>query len=406
MEAEEMRALFEKQHTYENVPVAEGEMSPRERFEAIMDFSAFDRVIDTEFGYWRNTLTRWHNEGLPEEVNTNERADVFFGFDTWSRGVGVNSGLIEYFPEEILERTERHTVKYDGRRIKCKVFTDGTDTIPHYLDFPIKDRESYLPFKQRFLPQLHRRIPEAIDDIAERTRDRNYVLEIFAGSTAGLVRDLMGFEGFSIGICMQPELLDEILSDLGDLYETIAREVVKHLEIDLVAWWEDIAFKTGPIVPPDFFYEKCGPAYRRAMDVYRAHGTRYSYVDCDGDNRLLVPTWLDNGVNIIFPLEVNAGVHPESLRARYPGIRMKGGFDKVVLLRGRDAIRRELKRLQPLVNEGGFIPHVDHRVQADVPYRDYLYYLEAKRDLFGIPNQVLDMNDYREAAVSVGAGIA
>jgi hypothetical protein len=389
MEAEEMRALFEKRYTYENVPVARGEMSPRERFAAIMAFDKFDRIIDTEFGYWNNTLTRWHAEGLPKEVNSNEKADVFFGFDTWSRGIGVNSGLLEHFPVEVVERTERYTVMYDSRRIKCHVFTDGTDTIPHYLDFPIKDRESYLPFKERFLPEVHKRIPKDIATIAEKTRNRNYVTQLFAGSTAGLIRDLMGFEGFSIGICMQPELIDEFLSDLGDLYEAVAREVVKHLEVDLVAWWEDIAFKTGPIVPPDFFYGKCGPVYKRAMDIYRAHGTTHSYVDCDGDNRLLVPTWLDNGVDIIFPLEVNAGVHPESLRKRFPGVRMMGGFDKVVLLQGRDAIKKELLRLKPLVEDGGFIPHVDHRVQADVTYKDYLYYLEAKRDIFGLPGAVI-----------------
>lgn len=398
MEAEEMRALFEKKHSYENIPVADGEMSPRERFMAIMDFQKFDRLIDTEFGYWNNTLSRWHGEGLPREVNNNDKADVFFGFDVWSRGVGVNSGLIEHFPVEVVEDDGRHKVIYDSRRIKCKVFTDGTDTIPHYLDFPIKDRESYQPFKERFLPELHRRIPKNVAEIAEQTRDRNYILQLFAGSTAGLMRDLMGFEGFSIAICMQPDLIDEFLSDLGELYEAIATEVTRHLDLDLIAWWEDIAFKTGPIVPPDFFYEKCGPVYKRAMDIYRAHGTRYSYVDCDGDNRLLVPTWLDTGVNIIFPLEVNAGVHPEALRSRYENVRMMGGFDKVVLLQGQDAIRKELLRLKPLVEDGGFIPHVDHRVQADVSYRDYVYYLEAKRDIFGLPNTILDVEEAASVA--------
>ena len=67
---------------------------------------------------------------------------------------------------------------------------------------------------------------------------------------------------------------------------------------------------------------------------------------------------------------------------------MMGGVDKVVLKGSKDDIRRELLKLKPLVEEGGYIPHVDHRVQADVPYRNYLYYLETKRDLFGIPNKV------------------
>jgi len=347
-----------------------------------------DRIIDCEFGYWDNTLKRWHGEGLPVAVDSNDKADIFFGFDAWNKSIWADSNIRPGFPDEIIEKSDRYTVMYDWRRVKCQVFTDGTDTIPHYLDFPIKDRKSYLPFKERFLPKLHERIPADIARIAQSVRGRNYVLTSFAGSTAGWIRDLMGFEGFSIATCMQPELIDEILEDLAVLFNAIAAELTKHLTVDLVAWWEDIAFKNGPIVPPDFFMSKCGPVYKRAMDVYRAHGTRFSYVDCDGDNRLLVPAWLDNGVNIIFPLEVNAGVHPENLRRAYPGVRMMGGFDKVKLIEGRDAIKAELKRLKPLVAEGGFIPHVDHRVQADVSYRDYLYYLEAKRDLFGIANSV------------------
>jgi uroporphyrinogen decarboxylase len=141
-------------------------------------------------------------------------------------------------------------------------------------------------------------------------------------------------------------------------------------------------------VTPDFFIEKCGAAINKAMSVYRAHGNKYAFVDCDGDFHKLMPGWLNNGVNIMFPLEVAAGIHPAWLRKENPGIRMMGGVDKVVLLKGKAAIKKEMERLRPLVEEGGFIPHVDHRVQADVSYQDYLYYLEVKRDFFGIPNKV------------------
>ena len=124
------------------------------------------------------------------------------------------------------------------------------------------------------------------------------------------------------------------------------------------------------------------------MDVYRAAGTKYGYVDCDGDFRKLVPTWLNNGVNIMFPLEVAAGVHPVTLRKENPGIRMMGGVDKMILLGTKENIKKELLKLKPLVDEGGYIPHIDHRVQADVSYENYLYYLEVKRDLFNIPNRI------------------
>lgn len=126
------------------------------------------------------------------------------------------------------------------------------------------------------------------------------------------------------------------------------------------------------------------------MDVYKGAGVEHAFVDCDGDFRSLMPGWLDNGVDIMFPLEVASGVHPENLRKENSGIRMMGGFDKVALIKGKSEIRNELNRLKPLVEEGGFIPHVDHRVQPDVSLENYLYYLEAKRDTFGIENKVSD----------------
>lgn len=390
MDALEMQETFARRASYDNVENGPDEMSPKQRFEAIMGYRPFDRIIDTEFGYWNQTLRRWHEEGLPREIDSELKANAFFGFDKWLKHVPVNTGFQPQFEEKIIHRGPRHTIMTDARGITCKVFTDGADSIPHFLDFPIKDRESYAPFKERLKPLSDGRIPVDLIDVAEKTRNRNYVLSVMSGSTAGYLRDLMGFEGFATAIYLQPDLIDEILQDFERLYCALAHTLASRLSIDCIVWWEDIAFKTGPIVPPEFFYNKCGSVYKSVMEIYRSKaGVKHSWVDCDGDNRLLVPTWTDNGVDIVFPLEVNAGVHPEELRKQYDGVRMMGGFDKTVLLSGKDAIKKELRRLKPIVDEGGFIPHVDHRVQADVSLQTYLYYLQTKRDVFEIPNAVL-----------------
>ena len=54
------------------------------------------------------------------------------------------------------------------------------------------------------------------------------------------------------------------------------------------------------------------------------------------------------------------------------------------LIKGKEAIREEIKRIEKVVRMGGYIPHVDHRVPSDVSFDNYLYYLEVKRDTFGI----------------------
>ena len=386
MDALEFHNHFMKKNSYDNIVIKLGEMSPRERFFRIMEFQKPDRIIDTEFGYWAGTLRRWHQEGLPSYVDSNEKADIYFGFDNWKKTLPVNVLINPFLDERVISDDGHHKIIIDGEGVECEVFSDGSDSIPHYLDFPIKDQKSYYKnLKDKLKPDPEGRIEIDLAKMSVKLENRNYILESQGGSTAGKIRNWMGFENICFALYDQPELLQEILSDLQAVSTAVAEKLMKYITVDLIAWWEDIAYKNGPIVTPDWFIKSCGPVYKAIMDIYRNNGTKYSYVDCDGDFQKLLPAWFNNGVNIMFPLEVAAGIHPWKLRKENPGIRMMGGVDKTVLLSSKDDIKKELLKLKPLVEEGGFIPHIDHRVQADVSYENYLYYLQAKREIFELP---------------------
>jgi uroporphyrinogen decarboxylase len=63
---------------------------------------------------------------------------------------------------------------------------------------------------------------------------------------------------------------------------------------------------------------------------------------------------------------------------------MRGGIDKHVLFQGRDAIRRELERVAPVVQDGGYIPMIDHSIPIGVPFADYAYFIEMKSHILGM----------------------
>ena len=87
----------------------------------------------------------------------------------------------------------------------------------------------------------------------------------------------------------------------------------------------------------------------------------------------------------MFPYEVNGCCHPAELLAAYgKDLRIMGGIDKMQLKAGRDAIRAYLESVAPLVERGGYIPFCDHRCPPDVREEDYLFYLDRKRDMFGM----------------------
>jgi uroporphyrinogen decarboxylase len=66
------------------------------------------------------------------------------------------------------------------------------------------------------------------------------------------------------------------------------------------------------------------------------------------------------------------------MRAKYgKAFRMIGGVDKRIVAAGKPAIRKEMKRLFPLMCEGGFIPKIDHSVAPDISWDHFRYYMET-----------------------------
>ena len=108
-------------------------------------------------------------------------------------------------------------------------------------------------------------------------------------------------------------------------------------------------------------------------------------MDCDGLIDLLLPTWLDNGVNTMFPIEVgtwNAEITP--WRHKYGReLRGIGGMNKVVFAYDRSAIDAEIERLKPIVDLGGYIPCPDHRIAPDAIWDNVRYYCERMKKTFG-----------------------
>jgi uroporphyrinogen decarboxylase len=143
-----------------------------------------------------------------------------------------------------------------------------------------------------------------------------------------------------------------------------------------------MCYSAGPLVSPSTFERVLVPHYRRVVDALHKYGIDVIFVDCDGKIDKLLPLWLEVGVNCMFPLEIGTwGADPIAYRKRYGrDLLIMGGFNKRILARGREEITNEVRRLAPLVEEGGFIPFCDHRVPPDVPLSHYIHYLkEAKR---------------------------
>jgi hypothetical protein len=381
----------------------------RERTSAILNYEDYDRLPLVHFGFWDETLQKWAAEGhlTAEEAEDWEDGNstdgvisrkLGFDFD-WANCFSPITRLLPEIEEQILEELgdgARKVLNEDGAIVIEK---DGATGIPTEIDHLLKGRKEW---EELFLPRLQfseERITSVDVSTGEgelpfseggldylRRGEWENPYGLYCGSLYGVIRNWLGLVGSAYLQADDPALFDEMIQTVGELcYQCTKTALETGVRFDFAHLWEDICFRSGPLINPRVFRIKVGPHYRRITDLLHSHGVHIVSLDCDGKIDALVPIWLENGVNTMFPIEVgvwNASIKP--WREEYGReLRGVGGVDKRVFARDTAAIDAEVERLKPLVDLGGYIPCVDHRIPPDARWENVQYYCERMREAFG-----------------------
>ena len=365
-------------------PRWKGTMTDRERFNAQMHYQPVDRRFNMEFGYWEENFREW-DIFVKNGITNNADADLFFNFDRIV-GTGGYSWIYPPFEQKVIEETATTRIIQNGDGLIAEVPKDGHDTIPHFLRSAIQTPDDWKRAKAEHFDINH---PiRKIDVAALKARhpdDRDYPLGIGCGSMIGVIRNVLTFEGLAYATYDYPDMVEDMVETSCRLVENTLDQLLPHFKFDYASGWEDICFKSGPIVSVDFFKNVVLPRYKRISKRLHKHGIDLWYTDCDGDVRPIMPYFLEGGINCMFPYEVNSCVHPAEILNEYgKDLRIMGGVDKMELGKGKKAIKKYMQSLVPLVERGGYIPFCDHRCPPNVKPTDYLYYLDLKEKMFGM----------------------
>jgi len=367
-------------------------MDERQRFIATMHYQERDRCPICDFGFWAETITEWHKQGLPENVRYDNydgvHTDEYFGMDSFTGGPTATVGLWPTFEMRVVEDRGDHEViqQADGVRVLRKKYMSS---IPHHEKHLLVDRESWKKhYRWRLDPDNPERLPKNWKEAVRIWTDpkRDFPVNLWAGSLFGWLRDWMGLENIALVVYDDPAWFEEMVTTLADCAIGVLTKVLSTGgRFDGCSMWEDMCYKAGPLLGPEHFKRYLVPHYRRISELLRKHGVDVIWLDCDGNIEQLMGLWLEAGINCMFPIEIGTwGADPIRYRREYgKELLMIGGVDKHVLARGKRDIEKEVLRLAPLVEEGGFIPTPDHRVPPDVPYENYLHYLQMAREVWG-----------------------
>ena len=230
------------------------------------------------------------------------------------------------------------------------------------------------------MDRINQKALEALKD----DTNRDLPIGIHCGSLVGTMRNLLGVEQFSYLIADDFDLYLEIIDAMDTLcYDCVKAMLDTGAKFDYGHFWEDICFKNGPLMVPAMFDEYVGPHYKKITSLLNQHGVDIVSVDCDGCIDRLIPTWLANGVNTMFPIEVgtwNASIAP--WREQYgKELRGVGGMNKTVFARDYKAVDEEVERLRRLIELGGYIPCPDHRIAPDAKFENVQYYCDKMQNL-------------------------
>jgi uroporphyrinogen decarboxylase len=273
--------------------------------------------------------------------------------------------------------------------------------MPQFIKFPVENEEDFkklhaerlaLNLEHRFPPEWHERI--AVGGVRGRVSQDLLRADTAAppaqaadelprqcwadrwGGFFGPLRNMMGVENLCKAFYDQPKLLERMMAERGDMMIAITGEVMQHTDFDVFWFWEDMAYKTGPLVGPKLFRKFAFQHYRRVCDWMHSHGIKHVGLDSDGNIELLIPIWLDAGIDHIWPFEVQAGMDVNKVRAQYGhNLALLGGIDKRAVAAGGAAMRAEVDRVMPVVEDGGYIPELDHSAPPDISWQNYCDYI-------------------------------
>ena len=119
------------------------------------------------------------------------------------------------------------------------------------------------------------------------------------------------------------------------------------------------------------------PRYQRLVQLFRKHEVPLVMVDSDGHIGQMIPIWIEAGIDGTFPCEIAAHNDPFAYRRQYgQDLALWGCIDKREIRSRESTYREVMGKVPKLVEQGGFVPSIDHAVPPDVPLRSYLYMAE------------------------------
>lgn len=189
---------------------------------------------------------------------------------------------------------------------------------------------------------------------------------------------LIGQENFYIWMTTKPDVVQAIIQHIVDYEIEVTRRFLEAAGgmIDITYFGNDFGTQRGLFISPQMWHEFMRKPLKRFYDISHDHGCRVMQHSC-GAVRDIIPFFIEDGVNILDPIQVSAAGMDLPGLARDFGrdICFHGGVDmqRTLPFGSTDDVRAEVRSyLNLMKNRGGYILCASQELIEDIPLDNIL----------------------------------
>lgn len=349
-------------------------MTTHQRVMRMLSHQEADQVPFTD-GPWGSTLDRWHREGLPKDIDWRD----YFGLDHLE-GIGADNG--PRLPHRIIEETDEYVIAYTSWGATLKNWKKHGG-VPEFLDFTLRDRDTWADFKARMTPDRDRINWDYLAKAYPTWRKNGAWIQ--AGFWFGfdvLHSWAMGTDRVLMAMVEDPEWISEIINHYLDIDLALFQMVWDAgYHFDAIQWPDDMGYKGKQFFSLDMYRQVVKPAHKRAADWAHAKGVKVHLHSC-GDVRPLIPDLIELGIDMLNPIEVKAGMDPVWLKQQYGDrLTFHGGINAALYWHP-DQLEAHMRQVIPAMKQnGGYILSSDHSVPDSVSLEQFREFVRLGKEL-------------------------
>ena len=375
-------------------------LTSRERVITALNFRTPDRVPIDLGGF----QTGIHKKAYIELLRYLNRDEELIMLDPVQQLVRPSEHILELFHVDIRYVTARGPKDFDGS-IKenlrnGKLWHDLKDEfgvvwsmpdeqqlymdISHHplADASIKDIAAY-PFPDGKDASRFEGLREKVLYLRNNT---NYAISTGIGGVIYEIGWYMrGLERWYMDMLENPEfcetLLDRILQFWMDYYSGFMKEIGDIIDVVMIG--DDLAGQSGPLFSPDFYKQVVKPRQKQLVEhIHSLTEAKIWYHTC-GSCLEYIPELIDNGVDILNPVQINAaGMDPVKLKQAYGDklVFWGGGVDSqgVLPFSTPENVKADVRaNMEAFKAGGGYVFNNVHNIQAGVPPENIIAMYEA-----------------------------